>query len=230
LTHIIITLTFAGKYTIMTIKVSIYEDNIALLESLSFLIRGTAGFELCTASPAAVNVVNDCKNNCPDIILMDIDMPEMSGIEATALVKKYFPEINIMIFTVFEDRDKIFEALCAGATGYLLKKTPSAQIIESIEELYRGGSPISSGIARKVLEYFTKTNGNGRDKKESYQLSQRETEILKRLVMGDSYKMVADACFISIGTVFSHINNLYKKLHVNSKSEAIVKAMQEKLV
>ena len=212
----------------MAIKVSIYEDNIGLMESLSYLISGTEGFELCEAAPSAVNILAQCQENCPDIILMDIDMPELTGIEATRLVKNDFPDINIMIFSVFEDREKIFEALCAGATGYLLKKTPSEQIIGAIEELYRGGSPISSGIARKVLEYFTKTNGHA--KKESYQLSTRETEILKRLVMGDSYKMVADACFISIGTVFSHINNLYRKLHVNSKSEAVVKAIHEKLV
>jgi DNA-binding NarL/FixJ family response regulator len=199
-----------------------------LIESLSYLIRGTEEFELCSASPSAVNILAECRANCPDIILMDINMPEVSGIEATRKVKKDFPDINIMIFTVFEDRDKIFEALCAGATGYLLKKTPSAQIISAIEELHRGGSPISSGIARKVLDYFSKPIG--REKKEFYQLSTRETEILKRLVMGDSYKMVADACFISIGTVFTHINNLYKKLHVNSKSEAVIKAIKENLV
>jgi DNA-binding NarL/FixJ family response regulator len=213
----------------MAINISIYEDNLTLLESLSYLIRGTEGLALCTASPSAVKILADCRANFPDIILMDIDMPDITGIEATRMVKKEFPDINIMMLTVFEDRDKIFEALCAGATGYLLKKTPSAQIIGAIEELHRGGSPISSGIARKVLEYFSKpSNGNG--KKESYQLTTRETEILKRLVMGDSYKMVADACFISIGTVYTHINNLYKKLHVNSKSEAVVKAMREKLI
>ena len=212
----------------MVIKVSIYEDNIPLLDSMSFLIRSTEGFELCFASPSAVNILDQCREKTPDIILMDIDMPELSGIEATRLVKNEFPDINIMMLTVFEDREKIFEALCAGATGYLLKKTSSTQIVEFINELYRGGSPISSGIARKVLEYFTRP-GKFR-KKEAYQLSTRETEILKRLVMGDSYKMVADACFISIGTVYSHINSLYKKLHVNSKSEAVVKAMHERLI
>jgi len=213
----------------MAIKVSIYEDNITLLDSLSFLMQGTEGFELCNASSSAVNILAQCREKTPDIILMDIDMPELSGIEATRLVKDAFPDVNIMMFTVFEDREKIFDALCAGATGYLLKKTPLTQIIASIEELYRGGSPISSGIARKVLEYFTKSSGNS-GKKEVYQLSARETEILRRLVMGDSYKMVADACFISIGTVYSHINSLYKKLHVNSKSEAVVKAVHERLI
>ena len=212
----------------MAIKVSIYEDNNALRESLTLLIRGTEGLEFCSASSSAVNILSQCKVNCPDIILMDIDMPDITGIEATRLVKSEFPDINIMILTVFEEKDKIFDALCAGATGYLLKKTPSVQIIAAIEELHRGGSPISSGIARKVLEYFTK--GNGHKKKESYQLSLREIEILQRLVLGDSYKMVADACCISIGTVYTHINNLYKKLHVNSKSEAVIKAMREKLI
>ena len=210
------------------IKVSIYEDNFSLLESLSYLIGGTASFELCTASLNAVNVVADCKRLCPDVILMDIDMPEISGIEATRLVKNNFPDVNIMIFTVFEDRDKIFEALCAGATGYLLKKTSSKEIINAITELHRGGSPISSNIARKVLEYFSKPVSSS--KKEEYQISTREQDILKRLVLGDSYKMVADACFISIGTVYSHINKIYKKLHVNSKSEAIIKAINERLV
>jgi len=212
----------------MAIGVSIYEDHLTLLESLSDLICDTEGLALCTASSSAVNILAQCRENYPDIILMDIDMPEITGIEATRMVKKEFPDINIMMLTVFEDRDKIFEALCAGATGYLLKKTPSTQIISAIEDLHRGGSPMSSGIARKVLEYFSRQNGH--EKKESYQLSPREIDILKRLVIGDSYKMVADACFISIGTVYSHINNLYKKLHVNSKSEAVVKAMREKLV
>ncbi|MCL2072904.1 MAG: response regulator transcription factor [Marinilabiliaceae bacterium] len=210
------------------IRVSIYEDNLSLLESLSYLISGAEKFELCAVSCNAINIIAECERICPDVILMDIDMPEVSGIEATRLVKNLFPDVNIMIFTVFEDKDKIFEALCAGATGYLLKKTSSQKIIESIEELHNGGSPMSSGIARKVMEYFSKPP-NGK-KKVNYELSQREREILQRLLLGDSYKMVADACFISIGTVYSHINHLYKKLHVNSKSEAVVKAIKERLV
>ena len=216
------------KTNSMNIKISIYEDNAALLEGLTYLIRGTHGFELCSASSSAVNILNECRENCPDIILMDIDMPELTGIEATRLVKHEFPDINIMIITVFEDSDKIFDALSAGATGYMLKKTPSAQIISSIEELYQGGSPISSIIARKVLDFFSKPVSSA--KKESYQLSERETAVLKRLVMGDSYKMVAEACNMGAGTVSSHINNLYKKLQVNSKSEAIIKAINEKLI
>ena len=210
------------------IRISLYEDNVSLLESLSYLIRGVGHFELCTASSHALHIIDDCSRICPDVILMDIDMPELSGIEATRMVKTAFPNVNVMMFTVFEDKDKIFDALCAGATGYLLKKTSSAQIIEAVEELYNGGSPISSGVARKVLEYFTKPVIT--HKQERYQLSQRERDILQRLLMGDSYKMAADACNITIGTVYSHINNIYKKLHVNSKSEAVIKAMKEQLV
>jgi len=212
----------------MSIKISIYDDNISLLESLSYLIKGTYGFELCHASSNAAEIITDCERLCPDVILMDIDMPILSGIEATMLVKSAFPEINVMMLTVFEDRDKIFEALCAGATGYLLKKTSSIKIIEAIEELHKGGSPMSSGIARKVLDHFAKPVHN--EKKDKYQLTTRELKILQRLLTGDSYKMIADNCFISIGTVYSHINNIYKKLQVNSKSEAVIKAIRERLV
>ncbi|MDR2233150.1 MAG: response regulator transcription factor [Tannerella sp.] len=210
------------------IKIAIYEDNLSLLESLSYLIRGTENFRLCTAAANPVHVIDDCKRLCPDVILMDIDMPEMTGIEATRLVKAAFPDVNIMMLTVFEERDKIFEALCAGATGYLLKKTPSAQIISAVEELHRGGSPISSSIARKVLEHFASPGHSNH--KDMYKLSPRETEILNRLVLGDSYKMAADACFVSVGTIYSHINSIYRKLHVNSKSEAVIKAIKEKLI
>ena len=212
----------------MSIKISIYDDNISLLESLSYLIKGTYGFELCHASSNAAEIITDCERLCPDVILMDIDMPILSGIEATMLVKSAFPEINVMMLTVFEDRDKIFDALCAGATGYLLKKSSSIKLIEAIEELHKGGSPMSSGIARKVLDHFSKPANN--EKKVKYQLSAREIKILQRLVTGDSYKMIADNCFISIGTVYSHINSIYRKLQVNSKSEAVIKAILERLV
>ena len=213
----------------MAIKVSVYEDNMTLLDSLSYLIRRTEGLELCSASPYAVHILTECQDNYPDVILMDMDMPELSGIEATRLVKKDFPDINIMMLTVFEDEDKIFEALCAGATGFLLKKTPSTQIITAIDELYHGGSAISSAIARKTLDFFSKPVSS--KKREISQLTLRENEMLKRLVMGDSYKMVAEVCSVSIGTVYSDINNLYRKLHVNStKSKTARYALREKFI
>lgn len=211
----------------MVIRVAIYEDNNALRESLSHLIMGTTSLELHGAYPDCSTVLENCLADKPEVILMDIDMPGISGIEATHLVKTKLPEIDIMMLTVYEDRDKVFDALCAGATGYLLKKTSTVQIIEAITELHHGGSPMSGEIARKVLEFFTKPIVN---KHNEYTLSIRELDILKCLVKGDSYKMIANSCCITIGTVRCHINSIYKKLQVNSKSEAIIKAMKERLV
>ena len=211
----------------MAVKVSIYEDNASLLERLSYLIRG-AGFELCSANINAEDIIKDCKLWSPDIILMGIDIPEMAGIEAIMKVKTVYPEINLIRFTDSENRDMIFDTLCAGATGYILKKTPSAKIIEAIEELYNGNSYICSAVMRKVTDFFAKPATG--DKQDKYKLTRREREVLQRLMMGDSYKMIAEACFITIGTVYSHINNIYKKLKINSKSEAVVKALRERLV
>ncbi|MEI7662701.1 MAG: response regulator transcription factor [Bacteroidota bacterium] len=209
------------------IKVAIYEDNEALRKSLSHLIMGSPDMELAGAFEEGAGILQNCSSLLPDVIVMDIDMPGITGIEATLLVKEKFPSVNVLIFTVFNDRQRVFDALCAGATGYLLKKATTIQILEAITDLYNGGSPMTGEIARMVMEFFSKT---GTLKNNGYALSPRETDILKCLVNGDSYKMIAEACFISIGTVRSHINSIYHKLHVNSKSEAVIKALKERLV
>ncbi|MEA4918699.1 response regulator transcription factor [Proteiniphilum sp.] len=211
----------------MDIRVAVYEDNEAFRESLMHLIRGSGLLTFAGAYPDCKNILENCAADKPDIILMDIDLPGISGIDATRLVKDQYPEINVMMLTIFNDRDKVFDALCAGATGYLLKKSTAIQIIEAIIELANGGSPMSGEIARKVLEFFTHP---AMDKNNAYTLSVREVDILKRLVAGDSYKMIADTCCISIGTVRCHINSIYRKLAVNSKSEAVIKAIKERLV
>lgn len=208
-------------------KVAIYEDNDALRNSLTHLIKGTGLLTFVGAYPDCRDIIENCETDNPDVILMDIDMPFITGIEATRLVKDKYPEINVMMLTVFEERDKIFDALCAGATGYLLKKSSAIQIIEAIIELANGGSPMTREIARKVMEFFT-TPQNTIDN--NYALSERELDVLKCLVAGDSYKIVADKCYISISTVRFHINNIYRKLAVNSKSEAVIKAIKERLV
>lgn len=213
----------------MKIKVAIYEDNDALRKGLSHLIMSTEAFEFCGAYPDCNEVVQNCRTATPDVILMDIDMPSINGIEATGILKKEFPDIEVMMLTVFENEDLIFKALCAGATGYLLKKSSTTQIIEAIKELHRGGSPMTSEIARKTIEFFAKPPKFAKQEN-TYALSHREVEILECLVKGNSHKMVADACCISIGTVYTHINAIYKKLHVNSKSEAVIKAIKEGLV
>jgi DNA-binding NarL/FixJ family response regulator len=210
----------------MAIKVSIYEDNEALRESFISIIEGSDEFEYIGAYGDGRQIIVDIEVNKPDVIMMDIDMPYINGIEASALVKSQFPEINILIVTVYEDKEKIFDALCAGATGYILKKSSVVEIINAISEIHAGGAPMSASIARKVMDYFTKKDLPSND----YALSAREKDILKCLMNGDSYKMVASNLFISSGTVRVHINNIYKKLHVNSKSEAVIKAINEKLI
>jgi DNA-binding NarL/FixJ family response regulator len=209
------------------IKVAIYEDNDSLRESLAIVLNSSEEFTLSGAFPHANEVLKNCENDTPDVILMDVDMPGISGIEASALVTKAFPKTNILILTVFEDQEKLFSALQSGASGYLLKKSKIIEIIEAIHDIYKGGSPMTPAIARKVLDFFSKPQNQPNPEEK---LSERELDILKCLVAGDSYKMIASNCFISMGTVRSHINNIYKKLHVNSKSEAVVKALKERLV
>ncbi|MFY7910903.1 MAG: response regulator [Emticicia sp.] len=209
------------------IKVALYEDNATLRTSLTHLLQSSEEFDFLGAYDSPINILENSKIATPDVILMDVDMPLMNGIDATKLLKERYPQVNILILTVFEDRDKLFSALQAGASGYLLKKSKIIEIIEAIHEIYNGGSPMTPAIARKVLEFFNQPKAV--QNKEN-NLSERELDILKCLVNGDSYKMIASNCYISMGTVRSHINNIYKKLHVNSKSEAVVKALKEKIV
>lgn len=210
------------------IKVALCEDNEIFRESLEQFINDTPGFEVVASHSSAENILESIDLYRPEIILMDIDMPGMNGIKATGLVKSKFPDVNVLILTVYEDDQKIFDAILAGATGYLLKKTPPEKILESIRELKEGGASMSASIVKKVISYFNQKEPAGN--KNDYTLSQRELIILKCLVNGDSYKMIGDHCDISIGTVRTHISNIYKKLHINSKSEAVAKALKEKLV
>ena len=210
----------------MDIRVAIFDDNNGLRDSLCYLISGTPGFLIVGSYPDANQVIENLQLNTADVVLMDIDMPGLNGIAATALLKSHFVDVNVLILTSYDDNDKVFDAIQSGATGYLLKKTSPAKIIEAISDVNQGGASMNAGIARKVLDFF-------REKKNisvnAYDLSNRETEVLSCLVNGDSYKMIADHCYISMGTVCTHISNIYKKLHVNSKSEAVAKAIIERL-
>jgi len=211
----------------LNIKVTICEDNDVFRESLVQFIDDTPGFEVVSAHASAENIIESIDAFEPDVVLMDIDMPGMNGIKATSLIKSHNPSINVLILTVYDDDQKIFDAILAGATGYLLKKTPPSKILEAISEVQQGGASMNASIVKKVISFF---NEQRNDVPNDYTLSQRELVILKCLVNGDSYKMIADHCSISIGTVRSHINNIYKKLHINSKSEAVAKALKERLV
>jgi DNA-binding NarL/FixJ family response regulator len=210
------------------IKVALCEDNEVFRESLVQFIDDTPGYTVTASFPSADDILKAIRENEPDIILMDIDMPGINGIKATGLIKSTFPQVNVLILTVYEDDQKIFDAILAGATGYLLKKTPPARILESISEVQQGGASMSASIVKRVISYFNQKE-QASDANE-YTLSQKELAILKCLVNGDSYKMIGDHCKISIGTVRSHISNIYKKLHINSKSEAVAKAIKENLV
>ena len=209
------------------IKVAVCEDNEQFRDSLIQFIDDSPGYEIVFALASAESIITSIEKDLPDIILMDIDMPGISGIRATELIKAAYPNINVLILTVYEDDQKIFDAILAGATGYLLKKTPPSRILEAISEVQNGGASMSASIVKKVISFFNRKETASPNE---YTLSQRELVILQCLVNGDSYKMIADHCSISIGTVRSHINNIYKKLHINSKSEAVAKALKEKLV
>ena len=160
---------------------------------------------------------------------MDIDLPGMSGIEGIRRVKKISQEILILVLTIYDENEVIFEALCAGASGYLVKKTPPAKLLDAIKEAYEGGAPMTSNIARKVVDYF-QTSKQVKKNTEDVDLTKREKEVLSGLVEGSSYKAIADNLHISVDTVRFHFRNVYKKLHVHSQSEAVVKAIKEGLV
>ena len=209
----------------MPIKVSIYEDNTALREALEVLIGGMDTFQLVGAYGDCTQIEAQLLGTSPDVILMDIDLPGRSGIEGAHLVKKMAPATEVLMLTVFDEDDKIFRAICAGASGYLLKKVPPIKILEAIEEVYNGGAPMTPIIARKVLQLFPKAPASN---VELDKLTAREQEVLQSLAKGNSYKMVAAELEISIDTVRTYIKRIYEKLHVHSVAEAINKAFLKK--
>lgn len=212
-----------------TIRVLIFDDNNDRRDSLSMLIRVSDGMELAGAHADCSDVVNVVSGARPDVVLMDIEMPGINGIAATGLIKKVFPDVAVLIQTVFEDPDRIFESIAAGASGYLVKSTPAEKIIEAIKEVNAGGSSLSPAVAAKVLAYFRPANSPTPVIKE-YNLSDRELEVLNHLVKGLSYKIIADKMSISYHTVNTHIRKIYEKLQAHSAGEAVSKAMQHRLV
>src|SRR5215213_2022460 len=194
------------------ITVALCEDNDHFRESLHQFIADSPGYEVIFSLSSAENILDHLAVNAPQVILMDIDMPQLNGIKATSMVKSHFPEIDVLILTVYDDDDKIFDAILSGASGYLLKKTTPVRILEAIAEIREGGASMNASIVKKVLTFFNRQQHA--KPSNNYTLSQKETVILQCLVNGDSYKMIADNCNISIGTVRSHINNIYKKLHI----------------
>lgn len=205
------------------IKVAIVEDDDWIRNNLAAEIARTRGFECVGVYATGEEALNALPQNPPDVVLMDIHLPGMDGIECVRQVKLLVPEAQILMLTVYEDSDKIFNSLLAGASGYLLKRTPQAEILAAVADVHRGFSPMSGHIARKVVQYF---NQRGRANEAIAKLSKREREVLDQLARGGAYKEIADALGLSIDTVRMHIKSIYAKLHVHSRGEAVAKYLQ----
>ena len=217
------------------IRVAVFDDNDDRRTSLKYLIGMLPDMEFVGDFPDATNSVEKVNKSKPDVILMDIEMPGVTGIEAVSEIKRAFPEVSILMQTIFDDEAMIFDALKAGASGYLLKKGTPEKVIEGVREAYQGGAPMSPAIAAKVLAFFRTMPDSPKDDREElnkpdYGLTQRQKEILTELVNGSSYKMIAAAMNISYNTVNTHIRHVYEKLHVHSLGEAVAKALKERIV
>lgn len=201
------------------ITVAIVEDDSTIRDSLAALVGGTPAFQCIRACGNAETAMARLPADQPDVVLMDIQLPGASGIDCTRRIKELSPRTQVIMLTVFDDDDCVFESLAVGASGYLLKRTPPAQILEAIADVHRGGSPMNSHIARKVVESMRRTTRPS----EATVLSPREEEILGLLAKGYRYKEIADQLAISIDTVRTHIRRIYEKLHVTSRIEAVMK-------
>jgi DNA-binding NarL/FixJ family response regulator len=206
----------------LPIKIIIFEDNDRLRESLAFLLQSTSEYEVVGDYNNCKDAVNITRVYEPDVVLMDIDMPGETGIKGVSMVKETRPQTAVIMYTVFEDEEKLFQCLCAGANGYLLKKTEPEKIFEAIKEVMEGGAPMSPSIAKKVIESFQPARTVNQ-----YQLTERELDVLQLLTKGHSTKVIADKLDIAFNTVRSHLKNIYAKLHVNCGKEAIAKVLAE---
>lgn len=210
----------------MNTRIILFEDNTGLRNSMKVLMDGVEGYEVVgdfDNCDQAGKIIDELQ---PDVVIMDIDMPGVNGIDGLRIVKEHKPDTAIIMHTVFEDDKRLFDSLCAGASGYLLKNTSFIHLLEAIEDVQNGGAPMSPSIARRVLQSFQQPDSD----KNQYDLSSREQEVLQYLVKGYSYKMIASTCYISLSTVQTHIKKIYTKLHVNCGREAVAKALRDKIV
>ncbi len=204
----------------MEINVYIYEDNDHLRNSMLALFEWNPNYKILLAKSNPSTILSDLQNKLPDVILMDIDMPEMDGITAVQTLRTCYPDLPVIMLTIFDDQDNIYQAICAGASGYLLKNDLE-NVIPSIKDVLNGGAPMTGAVAKKVLS--TLSGGKPKASVQQDLLTVREMEILNGLVKGLSYKMIAEQCALSIDTIRTHIKKIYKKLQVNSATEAIYK-------
>ena len=215
----------------MSLKIAIFDDNKNIRESITLLLKTAPGLDVVGSFSHVLDCLADLRECTPDIVLMDIEMPGMTGIEAVKLIKKELPHVQVLMQTVFEDDDRVFDSICAGASGYILKNHLNTKLIDSINEMKYGGSPMSPSIARKVLAKLQSMTSHVRpEDAPDYRLTPREKEVLSCIVNGLSYKMIADELSISYETVRSHVKKIYEKLHVASLTEAVAKAINQRIV
>jgi|ERR1051326_1324657 DNA-binding NarL/FixJ family response regulator len=208
-------------------SVAIIEDHHKFREALEFLLNQTPGYHCVGSFRSMEEALEKIKFNLPDVALVDIGLPGMSGVEGVRILRERHPSLVLLMNTVYDDDERIFQALCAGASGYLLKKTPPARLIESLEEAIAGGAPMSPEVARRVLALFREIRP---PEHEDYQLTPHELRLLKLLVEGHSYKTAATKLGVSVKTISFHLQKIYEKLQVHSKSEAVAKALRNRLV
>jgi len=209
------------------IEVAIVEDRREIRESLALLIGGTEGFKCIGSYRSMEEALDKLKHHQQHLLLSDIGLPGMSGIEGVAILKELYPDLLILMLTVYDDDERIFDAMCAGASGYLLKKTPPARLLDSLREVASGGAPMSPEVARRVVALFREIRPPERA---DYELTPHETRLLKLLVQGHNYKTAATELGVTVHTVSFHLRSIYEKLQVHSKSEAVAKALQNRLV
>lgn len=207
-------------------SIILYEDNRLLSDSIQTMLRLNKDIQLIDAYENPMNVKIHLQEHQPDLLIMDIDMPGMNGIQAVTQVRSVDKDIPILMLTVFDDNEHVFDAICAGASGYLLKKHISNKLFQAIDEVLEGGAPMSPSVARMVLTSMQQKTPSHNP----YQLTPKEKEVLTSLSKGNSYKLIAAQVGISIDTVRSHIRKIYEKLQVHSQTEAVSKAINEKLV
>ena len=208
----------------MAITIAIVEDNPDIREGLAVLINGSSGYRCVATYRDGEQALAQIPLLKPDVVMMDIQLPKMSGIECVEKLKERCPDLQIMILTVYEDDDNVFKSIVAGASGYILKKTPPAELLEAITDLHNGGSPMSDRIARKVVQAFQQM---GKSYKDTENLTQREVEILSFVAKGYQDKEIAERIFLSHETVRTHLRNIYKKLHVRSRTEAAIRYVKK---
>jgi DNA-binding NarL/FixJ family response regulator len=214
-----------------TLLIAIFDDNKNIRESINMLLATEPDFDVVGSFSHVLDCIDDVKSCKPDVVLMDIEMPGMNGIEAVSAIKQAFPHVQILMQTVFEDDERVFDSICAGASGYILKNHLNTKLIEAIKELQFGGSPMSPSIARKVLNKMQSVATVIRpEEAPDYHLTVREKEVLACLVNGLSYKMIAADLHISYETVRSHVKKIYEKLHVASLTEVVAKAINQRIV